>query len=78
MPGSAVLTWQRFPIEVPFCKTEIGHRVVQYILNLSSARIYGPSFRENKLKTLVFSHRKRAFWVSFRENWHCCVRDRSS
>jgi hypothetical protein len=26
-------------------------------------------FRENKPKTLVFSHRKRAFWACFRENW---------
>jgi hypothetical protein len=33
------------------------------------ARIYRPSFRENKPKTLVFSHRKRAFWACFRENW---------
>ncbi len=35
-----------------------------------------PRFRENKPKTLVFSHRKRAFWACFRENWvynfgHC-------
>jgi hypothetical protein len=34
-----------------------------------SARIYRPSFCENKPKTLVFSHRKRAFWACFRENW---------
>ncbi len=27
-----------------------------------------PRFRENKLKTLIFSHRKRAFWACFREN----------
>ncbi len=27
-----------------------------------------PRFRENKLKTLVFSHRKRAYWACFREN----------
>jgi hypothetical protein len=33
------------------------------------ARIYRPSFRENKPKTLVFSHRKRAFWACFHENW---------
>jgi len=25
-------------------------------------------FRENKPKTLIFSHRKRAFWDCFREN----------
>ncbi len=28
-----------------------------------------PRFRENKPKTLVCSHRKRAFWAWFRENW---------
>jgi hypothetical protein len=28
-----------------------------------------PRFRENKPKTLIFSHRKRAFWACFRENW---------
>jgi hypothetical protein len=28
-----------------------------------------PRFRENKPKTLVFSHRKRAFWACFRENF---------
>ncbi len=33
------------------------------------ARIYRPSFRENKPKLLVFSHTKRAFWTCFRENW---------
>ncbi len=27
-----------------------------------------PRFRENKPKTLVFSHRKLAFWACFREN----------
>jgi hypothetical protein len=32
----------------------------------SRARIYRP---ENKPKTLVFSHTKRAFWACFRENW---------
>jgi hypothetical protein len=26
-----------------------------------------PRFRENSPKTLVFSHRKRAFWACFRE-----------
>jgi hypothetical protein len=35
----------------------------------ASARIHRPSFRENKPKTLIFSHRKRAFWACFRENW---------
>jgi hypothetical protein len=27
-----------------------------------------PRFRENKPKTLIFSHRKLAFWACFREN----------
>jgi hypothetical protein len=35
----------------------------------NSARIYRPSFHENKPNTLVFSHTKRAFWACFRENW---------
>ncbi len=35
----------------------------------SLGRIYRPSFRENKPKTLVFSHTKRAFWACFCENW---------
>jgi hypothetical protein len=34
----------------------------------TSARIYRPSIRKSKPKTLVFSHRKRAFWACFREN----------
>jgi hypothetical protein len=33
------------------------------------ARIYRPSFHENKPKTIVFSNRKQAFWTCFRENW---------
>ena len=28
-----------------------------------------PGFRENKPKTLVFSHWKRAVWACFHENW---------
>jgi hypothetical protein len=40
-----------------------------YRANLSGTRIYRPSFRENKSKTHVFSHRKQAFWACFRENW---------
>jgi hypothetical protein len=32
------------------------------------ARIYRPRFHENKPKTLVFSHSKRAFWACFRES----------
>jgi hypothetical protein len=38
-------------------------------LPCTCARIYRPSFHENKPKTLVFSHTKRAFWACFRENW---------
>jgi hypothetical protein len=38
-------------------------------LNVPGARIYRLSFHENKPKTLVFSHTKRAFWACFRENW---------
>jgi hypothetical protein len=42
-----------------------------------------PRFRENKPKTLVFSHRKRAFWACFRENCvysfgHGCLSSPSS
>jgi hypothetical protein len=38
---------------------------------VTRARIYRPSFRENKPKTLVFSHRKRVFWACFPENRFC-------
>jgi hypothetical protein len=38
------------------------------VTDVTSARIYRPSDRENKPKTLVFSHRQRAFWACFREN----------
>jgi hypothetical protein len=33
------------------------------------ARIFRPSFRENKPKTLIFSHAKRAYFACFPENW---------
>jgi hypothetical protein len=36
-----------------------------------------PRFRENKPKTLVFSHRKRAVWACFRENCVCNFGHRS-
>ncbi len=39
----------------------------------TGARIYRPSFHENKPKTLVFSNRSRAFWACFRENWVYCI-----
>jgi hypothetical protein len=35
---------------------------------MNSAEFIDPRFRENKPKTLVFSHRKRALWACFREN----------
>ncbi len=49
--------------------------------SVSCARIYRPSFHENKPKTLVFSHTKRSFWACFRENWvynfgHCTAASR--
>ncbi len=39
-------------------------------LFISLARIYRPSFRINKHKTLVFNGWKRVFWACFHE---CCV-----
>jgi hypothetical protein len=41
---------------------------IYLIISHYNARIYRPSFRENKHKTLVFNHWKRAFWACFREN----------
>ena len=38
-------------------------------IKISFARIFRSSFRENKPKMLVFSHRKRAYWACFHENW---------
>ena len=43
--------------------------VIGFSFNETCARIYRPSFHENKPKTPVFSHRKRAFWACFGENW---------
>ncbi len=38
--------------------------------DVTSARIYKPSFREKKTQNAHFqSYRKRAFWAYFRENW---------
>ncbi len=39
------------------------------IIKLFCARIYRPSFLENKPKTLVFNDWKLAYWACFRENW---------
>ncbi len=39
--------------------------------NNSIAQINRPSFRENKHKMLVFSHKNERFWACFRENWVC-------
>jgi hypothetical protein len=38
------------------------------IAGISVPEFIDPRFHENKPKTLVFSHRKRAFWACFREN----------
>jgi hypothetical protein len=54
------------------CRWFLAYKIIISIKNMSNktgARIYEPSFRENKPKTLVFSHRKRVFWAFFRENW---------
>ncbi len=37
--------------------------------DITCARNYRPSFRENKPKTLGFYYRKRAFWACSCENW---------
>jgi hypothetical protein len=50
-----------------FCMTE-NERFGLVFVN-TGARIYRPSFHENKPKTLVFSHTKRGFLACFRENW---------
>ncbi len=49
----------------------VGKDILHLELGLpdTSARIYRPSFHENKPKTLVFSHTKRALWACFHENW---------
>jgi hypothetical protein len=54
-------------------KAQFRISTIQYIHETANevigALIYRPSFRENKPKTLVFGHRKRAFWACFRKNW---------
>jgi hypothetical protein len=45
------------------------HTSARFLILAFCARIDRPSFRENKPKTLVFSHRKLTFWACFRENW---------
>ncbi len=42
------------------CSKSMGRSVPEFI---------DPHFRENKPKTLVFSHWEWAFWACFRENW---------
>jgi hypothetical protein len=56
----------------------ITYRVILINTGSSSVRIYRPRFRENKPKTLVFSHKKRVFWACFRENRVYNFRHRSA
>ncbi len=54
---------------------------INRFINTPVPEFIEPRFHENKPKTLVFSHRKRAFWAAcFRENcvynfWHCTLSD---
>ncbi len=41
---------------------------IPLVLDPRSVRIYRHSFREHKLKTLVFHDCKRSVWACFREN----------
>ncbi len=62
--------------EVPYAYAQPNFKD-KYFLSLTTKIFSGvpvpefidPCFRENQPKTLVFSHRKRAFWACFRENW---------
>ncbi len=55
------------------CSFWLSNPWIQTLIRIdlkSCARIFRPSFRENKPKTFVFSHRKQAFWACFRKkNW---------
>jgi hypothetical protein len=51
-----------------FGEKEGGGAATQPSVNNPVCEFIDPRFRENKHKTLVFSHRKRAFWACFREN----------
>ncbi len=58
------------PEDPVFAKTKRSFSVIENErFGLVFAKIYRPSFRENKPKTIVFSNRKRAFWARFHENW---------
>ncbi len=48
--------------------TKTGHTSISTI-HSSVPEFIDPRFRENKPKTLVFSHWKRRVWACFRENW---------
>jgi hypothetical protein len=69
-------------ITVHVCQYLFPHLSIHLILSCTLIpprpvpEFIDPRFRENKPKTLVFSHRKRAYWACFRENYvynfrHC-------
>jgi hypothetical protein len=47
----------------------IENERIEVVFAKTGSIISSTSFHENKPKTLVFSHTKRAFWACFRENW---------
>jgi hypothetical protein len=47
---------------------ETERRIVEHQQRYTVSEFIDPRFRENKSKTLVFSHRKRPVWACFREN----------
>ncbi len=49
--------------------TNINTQPKSLRLFVSIARIYRPSFRINKAKTLLFNDWKRVFWACFHETW---------
>jgi hypothetical protein len=46
----------------------VSHFSIFCLAEMPVPEFIDPRFRENKPKTLVFSHRKRAFWACCREN----------
>jgi hypothetical protein len=51
-----------------FVATVMGTGCNQFRVLNPVPEFIDPRFRENKPKTLVLSHRKRAYWACFREN----------